>query len=764
MAGIFEMTDSWTDGEVEYSSIKMTATNTASESDTTLLTLETIDTGVLNKRFSVGKEGDVFISGDATVGGSLSATSLSASDSINGVDITSSGEISCQTFNCSSTANFSSNVTVASTLEAASIVCTGIIEVPNISNTGSITIGPQNAGDELTLNGTNISLNSVTGEKFMNMDVNAGIQMFYDDVQALAVTSDGIQVDGNIQMNDNRELQFGNVDDLIIRHNGGDSEIIDQGTGNLFIRGSAGVVITNPAGDRDFARFLDNGQCLLYNDGDLKLQTVGIGIQITGRVTSDSLSVGSVLYPTADGTAGQVLATDGAGTLSFTTASGFDPNTNTPAIGNNAAATGTFSSAYGVNSTASGAFSAAIGGAAEATGTNNVSLGYNATSTGSTNAIAVGRDSQALGTDSISIGQGSVGSQQGSIALGDASNSQGLGTVAIGQQASAAGSASAGYGVAVGTEATVVTAAERGVAVGYQADVNASDATSIGNRAVTNGDGSIAMGVLATANGNLGIAIGQQSEVLGANGISIGYLSSTASGGNAVAIGERANAQASGVAIGSNVNTTSSNAVAIGHDTDANGSASVAIGDNANTAASAGFGIAIGDNANANAASTMHINSSGVSTNAPTVAGDIEIQSTTGRLTWDTTATNWLMRGGDLHVESDVVAFSATISDARLKSNVVEVPNALDKIDQLRGVTFTYTGGRESAGVIAQEVEAVLPCAVTERLVPLEKGADEETKYKTVNYDALSSLFIEAIKELKAENEALTARIAVLEA
>ena len=71
---------------------------------------------------------------------------------------------------------------------------------------------------------------------------------------------------------------------------------------------------------------------------------------------------------------------------------------------------------------------------------------------------------------------------------------------------------------------------------------------------------------------------------------------------------------------------------------------------------------------------------------------------------------------GDFHADGDVIAFSTTISsDERLKENIEIVPDALDKVEALRGVTFDWKrDGKSSAGVIAQEVMGVLPEAVKE--------------------------------------------------
>ena len=119
-----------------------------------------------------------------------------------------------------------------------------------------------------------------------------------------------------------------------------------------------------------------------------------------------------------------------------------------------------------------------------------------------------------------------------------------------------------------------------------------------------------------------------------------------------------------------------------------------------------------------------------------------------------------LENDGDLHVDGNVVAYSTTTSDERLKKDIVKIDNALDKISQLNGYTFEYKAdGKKSAGVIAQEVEKVMPSAVSETTLPLKMGEDDKTEYKTVQYDQLHGLMIEAIKELKAEIEELRSEV-----
>jgi hypothetical protein len=83
-------------------------------------------------------------------------------------------------------------------------------------------------------------------------------------------------------------------------------------------------------------------------------------------------------------------------------------------------------------------------------------------------------------------------------------------------------------------------------------------------------------------------------------------------------------------------------------------------------------------------------------------------------------------------------------SDARLKSDIETIVDALALVSALRGVRFTMDGTRQ-IGVIAQEVEAVLP----------EVVRDNEAGQLSVAYGNITGLLIEAVKELAARVAAL---------
>ena len=131
--------------------------------------------------------------------------------------------------------------------------------------------------------------------------------------------------------------------------------------------------------------------------------------------------------------------------------------------------------------------------------------------------------------------------------------------------------------------------------------------------------------------------------------------------------------------------------------------------------------------------------------------------SSGGELRFFTSTSNEDMRletDGDLHVDGNVVAYSTTISDIRLKKDIAPIEDAVTKVQQLNGCTFTYLkDDRKSAGLIAQDVEKVLPSAVIDDEAVFH-GEEGET-YKTVQYDQLIGLLVEAVKELSAKVEKL---------
>lgn len=88
-----------------------------------------------------------------------------------------------------------------------------------------------------------------------------------------------------------------------------------------------------------------------------------------------------------------------------------------------------------------------------------------------------------------------------------------------------------------------------------------------------------------------------------------------------------------------------------------------------------------------------------------------------------------------------------------MKENIVPIPNALEKVNQISGNTYDWKEGYDEVhshkgndvGVIAQEIEAILPQIVTNR----------DTGFKAVQYEKIIPLLIEAIKELSSKVDRL---------
>lgn len=110
---------------------------------------------------------------------------------------------------------------------------------------------------------------------------------------------------------------------------------------------------------------------------------------------------------------------------------------------------------------------------------------------------------------------------------------------------------------------------------------------------------------------------------------------------------------------------------------------------------------------------------------------------------------------GEINASGDVIAFSA--SDKRLKTNIKPIEDPIKKLMQLSGNTFDWMRGfeemhshiGEDVGVIAQEVEEVLPQVVTTR----------DNGYKAVKYEKIVALLIEAVKAQQIEIDELKSRL-----
>ena len=110
---------------------------------------------------------------------------------------------------------------------------------------------------------------------------------------------------------------------------------------------------------------------------------------------------------------------------------------------------------------------------------------------------------------------------------------------------------------------------------------------------------------------------------------------------------------------------------------------------------------------------------------------------------------------GDFHADANIFAYSTSVgSDRKLKDNIEVIESPLEKIQKLNGVTFNWKrDGEASAGVIAQDVQKVLPSAVKE-VKQLSNEGEDSTRLN-VDYNQIIGLLVESVKELKKEIEEL---------
>lgn len=109
---------------------------------------------------------------------------------------------------------------------------------------------------------------------------------------------------------------------------------------------------------------------------------------------------------------------------------------------------------------------------------------------------------------------------------------------------------------------------------------------------------------------------------------------------------------------------------------------------------------------------------------------------------------------GDGRFTGDVIT-NYSISDIRLKENLNQITDAVDKVSQVNGYIFNYIDrpNEKVSGVVAQEIEKVLPEVV------FESAQGVSDSYKAVRYDNIIPLLIEAIKELNEKIEKLENRV-----
>jgi len=149
-------------------------------------------------------------------------------------------------------------------------------------------------------NGNGTVIRGKAGEDSIVANADSSVDLYHNNAKKLATTSTGIDVTGTVTMDggstsadfsfgDSDKAIFGAGSDLQIYHGGSNSYIDDTGTGNLIIRGQN--VVIDGANNERIATFTQDGAVTLKYDNATKFATTSTGIDVTGTVTADQLSI-----------------------------------------------------------------------------------------------------------------------------------------------------------------------------------------------------------------------------------------------------------------------------------------------------------------------------------------------------------------------------------------------------------------------------------------------------------------------------------------
>jgi hypothetical protein len=161
------------------------------------------------------------------------------------------------------------------------------------NGTGFLAIGTN--GGEISLRGDSFN------DYMLKAEQNSAVTLYHNALPKLATTSTGIDVTGvittdgmttsaDINFGDSDKAVFGAGSDLQIYHDGSNSYIRDIGTGNLNILADE-LKIMNASGTENKAFFVSDGGAYLYHNNSSKLETTATGIDVTGTVSADALTV-----------------------------------------------------------------------------------------------------------------------------------------------------------------------------------------------------------------------------------------------------------------------------------------------------------------------------------------------------------------------------------------------------------------------------------------------------------------------------------------
>jgi len=322
-------------------------------------------------------------------------------------------------------------------------------------------------------------------------------------------------------------------------------------------------------------------------------------------------------------------------------------------------------------------------------------------------------------------------------------------------------------------------------AFGYNPTASGDYSFATGSSSIASGDHSFAHGISSHATGLSSVAIGYTAEAVGTYSLSTGYLTN-AVGSSSAAFNYSTTASGSAsTAFGYQSTASGSYSLATGFSSTASGLGSMAFG--LNTTSSSNYSTSMGSNTTA---SGLYSFACGYSTTAPSLcetvvglyntsyAGNPSTLISTNRIfvvgngtsSADRSNALTVLKNGCVGIGVDAPTYTlavsgtaaktgggswSNLSDKRLKDIQGEYSKGLSDIVALRPVMFTYkkdnpmqlNAEEQQIGFIAQEVQSIFPEAVSEN----------SSGYLDFNMHPVNVALINAVKELKAENDQLKA-------
>jgi trimeric autotransporter adhesin len=681
-------------------------------------------------------------------------------------------------------------IDVNGTLAFDSLKGTGATTVTNILDEDNM------ASDSATAIATQQSIKAYVDSQVGSFDTLA-------EVLAQGNTTGGtdlaVSAGDDITFTDTSKAIFGAGSDLEIYHDGSNSYIKDQGTGNLNIQtNGVGVVIADTSAS-DLAVFnAGNGQVSLYNSGSLKLATTATGIDVTGTVTASAgitattgTFSGNITKSVAPAANGGIVVNDGTNDLIALGTGGFGVNGGAATDGGIRAYNNLL---FGTGSSSTERMridSSGNVGISESNPVAKIHIKGSGTSGQVTSSLILENSSsgtaglQITGTagsshlDFMYGGGPSTGTNTLTAGISMTLEGSGAGNVGIGQSSPVSFGANT-VGLTVnGSSGSHVTWQNNGTNVAFaynvgnnfsigseQAGSTLNFLSSGATQMTIDAGGSLLIGKTTPADLHDSwnhIIIGEKGAIISTKG-GVG-LDGITLADNAYVDSDTGNYAYQTAGAASQITQTGG---AITFSNAASGSAGAALtpvprmtldasGNLAVGTTVAGARLIVKSNATAILGFGVYGDTTGDTAYNVAQFGKFDNDTTTSQVFINFVVNNGGAANGQINANgSGAVAFGSW-SDRRLKENIIDLPSQLANITALRPVEFDYIeseGGGHQLGFIAQEVEEIYPDLVGER----------QDGMKTLSgMGKMEARLIKAIQEQQATIEALTARIAALE-